>query len=45
MCIEIALDVQKLHEQGVSLVDIRNYIDESYSKFAEPTPTPHPHGH
>ncbi|MCT8139230.1 hypothetical protein H1D32_16890 (plasmid) [Anaerobacillus sp. CMMVII] len=37
--------MQELHEQGVSLVDIRKYIDEEYSKYAEPTPTPHPPGH
>jgi hypothetical protein len=37
--------VQELHEQGLSLVEIRNYIDEEYSKYAEPTPTPHPANH
>nr|MBA5587756.1 hypothetical protein [Anaerobacillus isosaccharinicus]QOY34084.1 hypothetical protein AWH56_015190 [Anaerobacillus isosaccharinicus] len=37
--------MQKLHEEGLSVVEIREYIDEEYSKYAEPTPTPYPPGH
>ncbi|MDQ0337668.1 hypothetical protein J2S00_000438 [Caldalkalibacillus uzonensis] len=30
-------------EQGYSLSEIRDYIDETYSRFGgEPTPTPYP---
>lgn len=31
-----------MHDQGIPIGEIRDFIDEEYSQFAEPTPTPHP---
>lgn len=33
-----------MHEAGVPLDEIRQYIDEEYSIYAAPTPTPYPPG-
>lgn len=43
VCIEIAAYSIKLHEDGMSVKEIRNFIDEVYKEgYAEPTPTPMP---
>ncbi|SDZ02706.1 Protein of unknown function with PCYCGC motif-containing protein [Evansella caseinilytica] len=42
ICIETALDVQQMKEEGLPLSEIRDAIDAEYSKYAEPTDTPYP---
>lgn len=39
ICVDIALDVKRLSEQGLSQLDIRYYIDATYSVFGPPTDT------
>lgn len=38
----IVLDVQQMKEEGKPLTEIREYIDNKYSQYADPTPTPFP---
>ncbi|MEN2767520.1 PCYCGC motif-containing (lipo)protein [Ornithinibacillus xuwenensis] len=41
VCVDIAAESAILYNQGKSIKDIREYIDEKYKEgFAEPTPTP-----
>src|SRR5699024_846352 len=42
ICIDTVLDTKRLKSEGKSLTEIRDYIDENYSHFAEPTPSPYP---
>jgi len=41
-CAGVAVDAKSLYEQGKSLKEIREFIDEKYGadEFANPTPTP-----
>ncbi|MBU8907641.1 PCYCGC domain-containing protein [Desertibacillus haloalkaliphilus] len=31
-----------MRDEGKPLTEVRDYIDEKYSHFADPTPTPYP---
>lgn len=42
ICVDIALDVKRLSEAGKSQLEIRRYIDATYSSFGPPTDTPLP---
>lgn len=43
VCLEIAVESVKMAQEGKSLKEIRDIIDETYNKgYAEPTPTPMP---
>jgi hypothetical protein len=42
ICVDIAQDVMRLTDQGMSQPDIRAYIDGKYSAFGPPTDTPFP---
>lgn len=41
-CYNIALDSKKLLEQGKPASEIRDYIDNKYSQYGNPTNTPKP---
>ncbi len=46
VCIQTAMNSAQLHQQGMSLLEIRNYIDDTYKEgFPEPTPTAMPSSH
>jgi hypothetical protein len=38
ICVDIALDSQRLFDEGKPLDEIRAYIDQTYSWFGPPTP-------
>lgn len=38
ICVDIALDSQRLFEQGKPLGEIKTYIDQTYSWYGPPTP-------
>ena len=40
MCYSIVLDSQELFEEGKSVQEIRNYIDNKYSSYGQGTDTP-----
>ena len=43
MCIDVARDAMQMHKAGLSLVNIREKIEQNYkSKYRFITPTPHP---
>ena len=42
ICVDIALDVKRLSEDGKSQLEIRRYIDATYSSFGPSTDTPLP---
>lgn len=42
ICVDIVLDVKRLSEQGYSQLEIRQYIDATYSVYGPPTNTPLP---
>jgi hypothetical protein len=42
ICVDIALDVKRLSELGRSQLEIRRYIDATYSPFGPSTDTPLP---
>ncbi|NJL94621.1 MAG: hypothetical protein HC915_13300 [Anaerolineae bacterium] len=42
ICVDIALDVQRLRAQGKSLPEVRSYIDAVYGSFGPGTDTPFP---
>jgi hypothetical protein len=42
ICIDIALDVKRLSEEGLSQLEIRHYIDATYGSFGPSTDTPLP---
>lgn len=42
ICVDIALDVKRLHELGWSMMDIRRYIDGNYGQYGNSTDTPLP---
>lgn len=42
ICVDIALDVKRLSEEGKSQLEIRRYIDATYGSFGPSTDTPLP---
>lgn len=43
VCLEIAAESMKMKQEGKSIKEIRNYIDEKYKEgYAKPTKTPMP---
>ncbi|MAU12412.1 MAG: hypothetical protein CL607_21490 [Anaerolineaceae bacterium] len=42
ICVDIALDVKRLSEEGLSQLEIRHYIDATYGSFGPSTDTPMP---
>jgi predicted small secreted protein len=42
ICVDIVLDVKRLTEQGWSQLEIRRYIDSTYSVYGPPTDAPMP---
>jgi hypothetical protein len=44
ICVDIALDVKRLSEEGLSQFDIRHYIDATYGFYGPPTDTTMPPG-
>lgn len=42
ICVDIALDVKRLSEEGFSQLQIRRYIDTTYGVYGPPTDTPMP---
>ena len=42
ICVDIALDVKRLSEQGLSPLEIHHYIDGTYSVYGPPTNTTMP---
>ena len=42
ICVDITQDVMRLTREGQSQLEIRQYIDETYSKFGPSTDTPLP---
>lgn len=42
ICVDIALDVKRLSEEGKSQLEIRHYIDAIYGSFGPSTDTPMP---
>ena len=40
ICVDITRDVMRLTKQGKSAVEIRKYVDRTYSKFGPSTDTP-----
>lgn len=42
ICVDIALDVKRLSEEGKSPLEIRHYVDATYGSFGPSTDTPMP---
>ncbi len=42
LCIVITRDVMQLENQGMSLKEIRKYIDATYGEYGPSTDTPQP---
>lgn len=42
ICVDIALDVKRLSEQGLSPLEVRHYIDATYGFYGPPTDTAMP---